>query len=102
MLLHVTAVHSENNCPAYHQEKLAGMMQSLEKREDLARQFNIRLHYMVSAAPEHSFYALLETENFPSVSRFLMEMLPLPHDFKITVVQSAEDLVSAWKPVAQA
>ena len=40
MLLHVTAVHSEDNCPAYHRDKLAGMMESLERREELARQFS--------------------------------------------------------------
>ncbi len=102
MLVHVTAVHSENNCPGYHHDTLPGMMEALERREDLARQYNIRLHYMVSAAPEHSFYALLETENFPSISRFLVELLPVPHDYKITLVQSADDLVSNWKPVAQA
>lgn len=102
MLLHVTAVHTENNCPAYHHEMLSAIMESLEKREELAKQYNMRLHYFLSAAPEHSFHALIETDNFPSVSRFLMELLVVPHDYKITLVQSAEELISTWKPVSQA
>lgn len=101
MLLHVTAVHSPDNCPAYHREKLSEVMSGLEKREELARQFNVRLHYMASAAPEHRFYALLECDTIPMVSRFLTEVLPLPHDFEISVVQSVDELVSTWKPVTQ-
>ena len=101
MLLHVTAVHSPDNCPAYHQEKLTEVMSSLERREELARQYNIRLHYMASAAPEHVFYCLLEADSIPTVSRFLMEVLPVPHDFKLSVVQSVDELVSTWKPVAK-
>lgn len=101
MLLHLTAIHSENNCPAYHEETVSRLMQSLERREDLARQYNIRLHYMVSAAPEHAFYMLLETDNVAKVSKFVMELLLVPHDFKLTIVQPIEDLVGTWNPASK-
>ena len=37
MLIHVTATHSEDNCPGYNMELIPTVLKGLEAREEIAR-----------------------------------------------------------------
>jgi len=51
MLIHVTATHSEDNCPGYNMELIPSVLKGLEAREDIAKRRNVKLLGLWSAAP---------------------------------------------------
>jgi hypothetical protein len=54
MLFHVTATHSEDNCPGYNAELIPAVLKGLEKREAIAKRRKVKLVGFWSAAPEHT------------------------------------------------
>ncbi|HLB29691.1 MAG TPA: hypothetical protein VJM69_06150 [Dehalococcoidia bacterium] len=98
MLLHVVATHTGDNCPAYDRVRAALFGDAMSKMEELARRYEVKIHFLVSAAPEHRLFALLETETLHAVGRFLVESLAIPHDFQITVVQTLDDARRILRP----
>ncbi len=61
-LLHATITHSDKDCPLYNRGTILPVVDALKKRDDLAQKHGITLYWMVSGAPEHVSYALLESE----------------------------------------
>ena len=103
MLFHVTATHTVDDCPGYHHEKMPAILEGAEKMDDLAKQFNVKVHFLLNGAPEHVFYALLEAENNYSLANFLLESLRFQQDFKVTPVQPlAETIAMAKEMMARA
>lgn len=85
MLYHVTTTHSPDNCPLYDSDLQEEMRQFTTNAADLAREVGVTIHFLVTAAPDHVFYSLLETDNFTGILRVLGAM-PLRQEFTITPV----------------
>lgn len=96
MLLHVTVTHSARDCPLYNSDGILPVVDALEKRNDLAETYGITLYWMVSGAPEHISYALLESDHIDKVTQFLHEVFITPSSFKITPVQAMKDIIPVW------
>ena len=94
MLFHVTATHTEDNCPGYHPEQMPAVLEAAEKFEELGKQFNMKVRFLLNAAPEHVFYALLEADSVSSVGRLMLGGLPILSSYKVTVVQSLEETIA--------
>ncbi|MBI1886752.1 MAG: hypothetical protein HYS09_10655 [Chloroflexi bacterium] len=97
MLIHVTATHSEDNCPGYNTELIPEVMKGLEAREEIARRRNIKLLGLWSAAPDHTFYALLEANSLFDIDLFFEDVTPFKQGFKVTPVITADELVKLGK-----
>jgi len=93
MLFHITSTHSEDNCPGYHTEKIPAVMEGLSKREEIAKRHNVKIHWLLSAAPDHTFYALVEAQSSIDIDLFITEAAPFPQAHKVTPVITAEELM---------
>jgi len=97
MLFHITMTHSVEGCPGYNREKFPKLIAAWERKDELAKQFNVKVHFMLNGLPEHVEYALLEADNPLAVANFLMQVIPVRHDFKVTAVQHTQDVATAIK-----
>ena len=61
--------NQQENCPGYHRERMPAILEAAEKMEDLAKELNVKVHFVLNAAPEHDFYVLLEADGPFSVAR---------------------------------
>ena len=100
MLLHVTLTHPEENCPGYHRELIPGILAGLEKMDDVAKSCGVKVHFLVTAPVEHTFFALLEADNQSSVARFCMEAIPIPQTARVTPVESREEVLALGRALA--
>ena len=92
MIFHVTMTHTPDNCPAYHSEKMPGLLTSLEKLEEVGRQLNVKAHVLLWGAPEHVVFAVLEADSLGAIGRYLTS-IALTQDFEITPVQNVSEFV---------
>ena len=96
MLFHVTATHTEDNCPAYNMDLMPGVVQALENSEQVAGELGIKIHSMLSGVPEHVSFLVLETDNPGAIARFA-NSFPFKQDFKVTPVVPEQSLVELAK-----
>ena len=45
MLFHVTATHTEDNCPIYHPEKMPEVLASFDRLEGLAEELGVKCQH---------------------------------------------------------
>ena len=100
MLLHVTATHSEDNCPGYNLEMIPNVVKGLEAREAIAKKYGVKLLGLWSAAPQHTFYYLLESNNVHDVDLYVTDAAPFKQEYRVTPVITAEELVKLGKEMA--
>lgn len=93
MLIHVTATHSEDNCPGYNRELIPEVMKGLKAREEIARRHGVKLLGLWSGAPDHVFYILVDANSNHEVDLFLTEATPFKQSFRLTPVITADELV---------
>jgi hypothetical protein len=96
MLYHVTATHGADNCPAYNPEQMGNFLALADQLEPFAAEIGLKVHYLLWAAPDHVAYALVETDNFGTIGRFL-NRIPIRQEFRITPVQHLKDVVEMGK-----
>ncbi|MHC5038292.1 MAG: DUF3303 domain-containing protein [Planctomycetota bacterium] len=96
MLFHVTMKHSEDNCPAYHKEKMPGILEAFEKLEELGGELGVKQHSFVWCPPDHTAFLLLEADNLSAVSRYVFS-IPMPQEINVTPVEPIQDTVAMVK-----
>jgi hypothetical protein len=101
MLFHITSTHTEDNCPGYDQKRLPGVREAIANRNEIAQRHNVKLHWFLSTAPDHTFYTLVEAERQTDVDLFIRALLPFPHDNALTPVITAEELEELARQLAQ-
>ena len=97
MLIHVTATHSEDNCPGYNMELIPTVLKGLEAREQIAKKYGVKLLGLWSGAPDHVFYYLVEANSAHDVDMFATEAAPFKQAYKLTPVITADELVNLAK-----
>ena len=97
MLIHVTATHSEDNCPGYNMELIPTVLKGLEAREEIARKYSVKLLGLWSGAPDHVFYILVDANSSHDVDMFLTEAAPFKQAFRLTPVITGDELVKLAK-----
>ncbi len=97
MLFHVTATHTEDNCPGYNVELIPDVLKGIEAREKFAGKRNLKLLGFWSAAPEHTFYAIVEGDSLSDISMFFDDVTPFKQAFRVTPVIAGADLVNLGK-----
>ena len=55
MLFHVTMSHTVDNCPIYQKEMFPKVIEAAEGLEGLAKELNVKIHFLRASAPEHIF-----------------------------------------------
>ena len=96
MLFHVTMTHTPDNCPGLNKEQLPAILASLEKLEGLAKELNLKVHFLLWGAPEHVSFALIESDNPANLARYVMA-IGMKQDFKVVPVQHMSEVVSMGK-----
>lgn len=96
MLFHVTMSHTPENCPACDPEKMKEAMAAGEKMESVAKELNIKVHFMVTEVVGHTVYGLVETDNPDSLARFFGG-IPFPQDVKATPVEPLQQMIARSK-----
>ena len=86
MLFHVTLSHTVDNCPIYQKEMFPKVIEAAEGLEGLAKELNVKIHFLTLSAPEHIYFALLEADTLSAISRLVMSM-PLRQQVKIVPVE---------------
>ena len=100
MLFHVTMTHTPEDCPGYNPETIPEVVAALEKLEAVAKELNVKCYFWVEGAPEHVAYALIEADN-PGAVMGLVSAIPYRQDFKVTMVQHAQDIVAVAKTMME-
>ena len=88
MLLIATLKHSPENCLARPENKdvleaIEERMKDLEKRQ---KETGVKLHGRYVCPNEHTFFFILETDDFAGVRNFLGDGMLIRHSAKITPV----------------
>lgn len=86
--------HGAGECPAYDKEKQQPMATAIEKLEATAKDCNLNVHFLVSAAPDHTLYALVETDKLENVTKFVF-MMPMKQECKVTPVAHLADVAKS-------
>jgi len=97
MLIHVTATHSEDNCPGYNLELIPNVLKGLEAREAIANRHNVKLLGFWSGAPDHTFYMLVDANSSHDVDLFVTEATPFKQAYRLTPVITGDELVKLAK-----
>jgi hypothetical protein len=96
MLFHLTITHTAENCPGLNPDIAAKSMEVGEKIPELAKEANVKIHFMVSGLPEHVEYALLEAEGPVELGMFCSQY-PYKVDFKVTAVEHMDAAIAKLK-----
>ena len=96
MLVHVTMTHTPDNCPAYHADRLPGMIESMEKLAGLEKELHVKAHILLWGAPEHVAFAVLEADSLGAITRYL-NSIAITQEFRITPVQHLGDIIEFGK-----
>jgi len=97
MLIHVTAEHTEDNCPGYNLELIPDVLKGLEAREEIAKRNNVKLLGVWSGAPDHVFYWLVDANSAHDVDMLMTEATPFKQSFDLTPVMTGDELVNLGK-----
>ena len=92
MLFHITATHTEDNCPGYNRELMPPMLDAIEASGDLAKELGLNILYMVSAATNQASYKLMETEYRSKIGAWV-NSFPYKQAFDINPVMLEEKMV---------
>ncbi|MGH2448659.1 MAG: DUF3303 family protein [Chloroflexota bacterium] len=92
MLFHVTVTHSPDDCPIYDMDARQAAIEAAENAQQVAKQAGVTPHFIVSPAPEHIIYLLLEADRYESVGRFLVTLFPYPSEFAVSPVIHLKDV----------
>ncbi len=71
----------------------------MESREEIAKRHNVKLLGLWSAAPDHTFYALVEANSSFDVDLFFTEAAPFKQAYKVTPVITADELVKLGREI---
>ena len=95
MLFHLSLVHDGAHCPGFHPELMSKTFGAFEKREEIARRHNVKIHSYLIAAPEHLEILIVDAETPMSVAFFLSELYPFElAQIDMKAVQSIEDMMA--------
>ena len=98
MLFHVTLVHDGAHCPGFHPELRPKLFEALEKREELAKRHSVKIHSLLSAAPEHVEFLIAEAQTPFAVAMFLSELYPFElSQIDVKAVISVEEMESVGR-----
>ena len=98
MLFHVTMTHTPDNCPGYNRETLPNFVSGVDKLEGLAKQLNVKVHFLLWAAPEHVAFALLEADSLGSIGQFV-NAIPIRQEYRVTPVEHLQQVVETAKAI---
>lgn len=85
MLFHVALRHSPEHCWA-RDENEGKATQLVERIEDAEESFGVTVHSSLVAPNEHTFYFVVESEHFESVTGLFGPPILYDHDADITPV----------------
>ena len=96
MLFHVIMTHTPDNCPAYNRETMPNVITGMDKLEGVATELNVKVHFLLWAAPEHVAYALLEANSLGVIAQYV-NAIPIRQEFRVTPVEHLQQVIETSK-----
>ena len=96
MLFHVTMTHTPDNCPAYHRETMPDVITGMDKLEGVAKELNVKVHFLLWAAPDHVAYALLEADSLGGIAQYV-NAIPIRQECRVTPVEHLQQVIETSK-----
>jgi hypothetical protein len=95
MLFIAQLTHPPELCLARpeHKARLAELQEFVKNKEKYAEEAGIRLHGSFINTNEHTFFFIIETDEYANVSKFLRGVFLSHHTAKITPVITLEELI---------
>ena len=93
MLFHITMIHAPESCPACDPQMMEEALVSAEKAESMAKELEIKVHFMVNEVVGHTIFALLETDSADALARFV-GAIPFPQDIIAVPVEPLQEMVA--------
>jgi len=100
MLFLVTMSHSAEKCPANDPEKMRETIEIVDKIEPMAKELNIKIHFMVLSGLGHTTSVLVEADSIDALSRFF-GTIPFPQEFTLTPVEHLQDAMKRAKEMLE-
>ncbi len=98
MLFHITLIHDAAHCPGYHQELMPQWVEALDKKDEIAKSFGVKVHSILNAAPDHVTYVIAEGERPMQVAMCVGQLLPTEQsEIRMQAVETFEDTVAFVK-----
>jgi hypothetical protein len=101
MLFHVIMTHTPDECPAYHPEKMPGVITSLENLDEVGRRVNVKAHTLIWDPPEHTAFAVLEADSVGAIGMYL-NSIAIVQNYKVTAVDQLADFIKMGKAIMAA
>ncbi len=98
MLFHVTMTHTPDNCPGYNRETLPNFVAGTDKLEGIAAELNVKVHFLLWAAPEHVAFALLEADSLGAIGQFV-NAIPIRQEYRVTPVEHLQQVTETAKAI---
>ncbi|MCC7164575.1 MAG: hypothetical protein IT331_18925 [Anaerolineae bacterium] len=98
MLFHITMTHTPDNCPGYNRETMPNFISGVDKLEGIAKELNVKVHFMLWAAPEHVAYALLEADSLGVIGQYV-NAIPIRQDYRVTAVEHLGQVIETAKAI---
>ena len=92
--------HTENNCLGYNPEIRAETVAAADGLQELSKELGVKVHFLVTGAPEHVAFALLEADSLGAISRFVTS-IPMPQDFRVAPVEHLTDTVAMVREMTE-
>lgn len=101
MLFHVTINHDSAECPGFNPDVRPKAIESLQNLHVLADKFDVRVHGLYNALPDHVEYLVCDAASPAALAMYLAEALPYsrPHTETRAVVD-ADELLAAAQAIA--
>jgi hypothetical protein len=90
--------HTPDNCPTYHREAMPEVIAGMEKLEQVAKELNISVHFLLWAAPDHLAYALLEADSLGVIAQYV-NTIPIQQEFRVTPVEHLQQVIATAKAI---
>ena len=104
MIVIAQLTHSPELCfgRPEHKEKAKELMEFMENTEKFAKEAGVKMHGFYLNSNEHTFYLILEADNYPKISKFLgVEPVLTHHTAKITPVVTLQETLEFARKVVR-
>jgi hypothetical protein len=102
MLFIAQLTHSPELCfgRLEHKERGKELMEWLKNIEKYEKEVGVKVHGLYLNSPEHTFYFILDADNYSKISKFLgVDPVLLHHTAKVTPVVGKEEILEFARKV---
>jgi hypothetical protein len=83
-----------------HKDKLESLREYMQNKDKLEKEVGVKVHGAYVNSNEHTFFMVLETDNYANISKFLGGPMLTHHTAKITPVITMRETMAISRTIA--